>query len=232
MSKVRVKICGLRDTAMAHVATDAGADYLGLVFVPHTPRYITAQQAAIISHKLSRMSNVRPATVGLFLNAPIDEMCTLADTVGLDYFQLTGNEPLEIVAKLNRPVIKTLRCGGQRYVDELINEAAAWQAAGATVLLDAPGVAGGHGKPADWDYACAVALRQPIILAGGLNPTNVAAAIEFVAPAAVDVSSGVERERGIKDAELIRQFIKAAKSTNRLGFNRKTQCKKPHLSVK
>lgn len=211
MSGVRVKICGLRDVAMAHVAAQAEADYIGLVFVPDTPRYVTIAQAASINYELSCMGSARPAVVGLFLNAPLEQMRDTADAVGLDYFQLTGSEPLEIVAKLNRPVIRTLRCGGQRYVDELINEAAAWQAAGATVLLDAPGIAGGHGKLADWDYACAVALRQPVILAGGLNLANIAAAIALVAPAAVDVSSGVERERGIKDAELIRQFIKAAK---------------------
>jgi phosphoribosylanthranilate isomerase len=205
---VQVKICGLRDVAMARVAAEAGADFIGLVFVPNTPRRVTVTQAAQI---VSELASKRPNTVGLFVDASVAEMNDVADKVGLDYLQLAGNEALTIVSELNRPVIKTLRCGGQQYVDELLSEVESWHKTGATVLLDAPGINGGHGKLADWDFATAVTRRYDVLLAGGLTADNVSEAIKFVQPWAVDVSSGVERERGVKDATLISEFIKRAK---------------------
>ncbi len=207
MSAVKVKICGIRDATMAQVAAEAGADFIGLVFVPSTPRLVTVAQAAQIVRELG---NDGPKVVGLFMDAPTAEICAVAEQVGLDCLQLTGNEAPKIVKQLNRPVIKTVRCGGQ-HIDELLAEVEIWHKAGATVLLDAPGTAGGHGKLANWGNAAAVALRYPIILAGGLNPTNVSDAIALVRPWGVDVSSGVERERGVKDATLVRAFVKAAK---------------------
>ena len=203
----RVKICGIRDAAMALVAAEAGADFIGLVFVPNTPRLVTVAQAVQI---VKELGSDGPKKVGLFMDALADEINAVADTVGLDYVQLSGNEAPTLVAQLSRPVIKTVRCGGQ-HIDELLAEVEIWHKAEATVLLDAPGTAGGHGKLADWDNAAAVALRYPVILAGGLTPTNVAEAVALVQPWGVDVSSGVERERGVKDAALVRAFVKAAK---------------------
>ncbi len=209
MSAIKVKICGIRDGEMALVATEAGADFIGLVFVPSTPRQVSVEQAAQI---VGALGSDGPKAVGLFMDVPASEINDVTTRAGLDYVQLTGNEPPKLVAQLNRRVIKTVRCGGQSHIDELLAEVEIWHEAGATVLLDAPGIAGGHGKLADWDYATAVALRYPVILAGGLSPVNVGEAIERVQPWAVDVSSGVERERGVKDAALIRAFIAAAKA--------------------
>ncbi len=206
MSTVKVKICGIRDAAMGLVAAEAGADLIGLVFVPNTPRLVTVTQAAQIVRELGSDG---PKVVGLFMDASAEEINAVADAVGLDYVQLSGNEAPTLVAQLNRPVIKTVRCGGQQQIDELLAGVEIWHKAGATVLLDAPGTAGGHGKLADWDSAAAVAFRYPVILAGGLHPANVAEAIALVQPWGVDVSSGVERERGVKDATLVRAFIAA-----------------------
>jgi phosphoribosylanthranilate isomerase len=204
----RVKICGIRNPEMALIAAEAGADFIGLVFVPATPRQVSVAQAAQIVRALGSDG---PRAVGLFLDATAEEMNAVAAAVGLNYIQLSGDEPPTLAAQLNRPLIKTLRCGGQAHIDELLAEVEIWHEAGATVLLDAPGAGGGHGKLADWDYATTVALRYPVVLAGGLSPANVNAAIEFVQPWGVDVSSGVERERGVKDATMIRDFIKVAK---------------------
>lgn len=209
---VRVKICGIRDEAMARIAAEAGADYIGLVFVPNTPRLVTVAQAARIG---SALGGAGPKKVGLFVDATAEEMNTVAGTVGLDYLQLAGNESATIVGQLNYPVIKTLRCGGQQNVDELLSEMEGWHSVGATVLLDAPGINGGHGKLANWEFATAVARRYDVFLAGGLTPANVTAAVAFVQPWAVDVSSGVERERGVKDEGLIKEFIKMAKGAGR-----------------
>ena len=209
MSAVKVKICGIGDAAMALVAAEAGADFIGLVFVPNTPRLVTLAQAAQI---VKELGSDGPKVVGLFMDAPVGEINAIAEVVGLDYVQLSGNEAPTLVAQLNRPVIKTVRCGGQ-HIDELLSEAEMWHKVGATVLLDAPGTAGGQGKLADWDNAAAVAARYPIILAGGLNPANVAEASALVQPWGIDVSSGVERERGVKDATLVRAFVKAAKQS-------------------
>lgn len=208
---VKIKICGLRDGEHALIAAEAGADMIGLVFA-ESPRRVSVAQAQAIAQLLRIVYKENsPKLVGLFVNAALAVINDVAAQVGLDYVQLCGEEPVTMLPHLNCKVIKAVRCGGQPDVDDLLREVEAWHSAGATILLDAPGVGGGHGKLADWQYAASVARRYPIILAGGLNPGNVAEAVAMVQPAAVDVSSGVERERGAKDANLIRQFIAAAK---------------------
>ncbi len=207
---VKVKICGIRDEGAALATAAAGADFIGLVFAESPRRVTLAQAVAIRSLLRLAYKEAAPKLVGLFVNAHPTIINELAAQVGLDYVQLAGNEPPAVVRLLKQPAIKSLRCGGQPSVDDLLAEAERWHTAGAIILLDAAGVGGGHGKLANWQYAAAVARRYPVMLAGGLTPGNVAAAIQQVQPWGVDVSSGVERERGLKDALLITDFIKAA----------------------
>jgi phosphoribosylanthranilate isomerase len=210
-----VKICGLRTVEHALAAADAGAAMLGLVFAP-SRRRVTLEQAATIAQAVRSKPGPRPELVGLFVNAPAEEMNAVSAAVGLDRVQLSGDEPVSLLDELRLPALKAVRMDGSA------NELAWIERAGANarrdnflpgvvLLVDAhvPGAYGGTGVQADWGRAAALARRAPLLLAGGLSPLNVAAAIAAVAPLGVDVSSGVERD-GAKDTAKIEAFIGAA----------------------
>lgn len=210
-----VKICGLRTVEHARAAATAGADLIGLVFAPSRRRISPAEGAAIAA-ALRAVNSSSPLIVGLFVNEPPATISAVARDVGLDLVQLSGDEPVSYAAALEWPVLKAIRMDGSP------NEAAWLELAGATtldpqqrprLLIDAhvPGAYGGTGVAADWVRAAALAARLPIVLAGGLNPANVAAAIAEVRPWGVDVSSGVERD-GAKDPRQIEAFIAAARA--------------------
>lgn len=220
MARTRIKICGVRDAATARIAADAGADLIGLVFAEASPRRITVAEARTI--RASLPSHVEP--VALFVDHPIDSIRSICDATGISTVQLHGGEKPEIVEKL-RPlrVIKALSAKQ----DDWANVVSEWKAVApqlAAVLCDAPpppdadkGFRGGHGQVFDWN-ALAAAKRSgfftgfpPMFLAGGLTPDNVALAIRSVRPEGVDVSSGVESARGIKDPALIRAFCDAVR---------------------
>jgi len=204
-----IKICGLRTTEHALVAADAGADMLGFVFAP-SRRQVSAAQAASISAAIRNRPRPHPQIVGLFVNTPAATINAMAEAVGLDLVQLSGDEELAAAAGVDRPIIKSIRMDGSQ-------REAAWVAAGARLLVDAhvAGAYGGTGARADWPRAAELARRLPLILAGGLGPANVAEAIAQVRPWGVDVSSGVE-EGGAKDEAKIRAFIAAARGAARL----------------
>ncbi|HEX7101858.1 MAG TPA: phosphoribosylanthranilate isomerase [Nitrolancea sp.] len=160
----------------------------------------------------------RPKVVGVFVNESVDEMNRLADIVGLDFIQLSGDEPVEVQGALKQPVIRALRLPIGITPAEAYEQAEIYldcAAPARALLLDThvSGSYGGNGIPGDWNVARALAERYPVLLAGGLRPETVDEAIRTVRPFGVDVSSGVETE-GAKDPEKIRQFIAAARAAS------------------
>jgi phosphoribosylanthranilate isomerase len=159
--------------------------------------------------------------VGVFVNESNERMLEIAEQVGLDMLQLSGDESPEQVSECSvyYPTIKAVRFPGNIPFEQAISELGPYvrldRGDRVRLLLDtySPGVYGGTGEIADWSLAARIAERMPLILAGGLNPGNVSSAIEQVSPWAVDVSSGVELD-GVKDSVLIKEFISAARSVS------------------
>lgn len=201
-----VKICGLRTVEHALVAAAAGADLLGLVFAP-SRRQVTLSEAATIASAVQRLPTPRPRLVGLFVHEQPERIDAIAQQIGLDLVQLSGDEPVSDAAVITVPIIKAIRMDGSQHETD-------WLQQPVTFLVDAhvPGSYGGTGVRADWARAALLAQQRPLLLAGGLNAENVAAAIVAVRPLGVDVSSGVERD-GRKDTLLIETFIAAARCT-------------------
>ena len=185
------------------VAVEAGADALGFVLFRGSPRYISPEQAAAIIRRLPSFVQ----TVGLFVNEELATVNSAADQCGLDLVQLHGEETSDYCAAVRRRIIKAFRVKNASVLDEMTSYRVA------ACLLDAwsPAAHGGTGTTFNWEIAARAAASHTIILAGGLNPENVAGAIETVKPYAVDVSSGVESEPGKKDAGLVSRFIRSCK---------------------
>jgi len=186
------------------MAVQAGADALGFVFFEKSPRYLSPERAAVIIAGIPPFVQV----VGLFVNEPLDLVNATADRCGLDIVQLHGEESPSYCASVRRRVLKAFRVQGMQSLATMAD----YRVAG--YLLDAysPNSYGGTGEQFDWDCAVAAKGRGPIVLAGGLNPDNVAAAVLRVAPCAVDVSSGVESSPGRKDPVKVRDFVRYAKN--------------------
>ena len=196
----RVKICGITRTEDALAAAQAGADALGLVFHEKSPRHVTVGQAALVAAVLPPFVTL----VGLFVNPSEDAVREVLRQVPLDVLQFHGEEEPEFCARFGRPWIKAIR---MRHDVDLIQCAARYRLAQG-LLLDAfvEGAHGGTGASLDWALI-PQAVPLPVILAGGLHSGNVAEAIRLVRPYAVDVSSGVEAAKGIKDAAKVVAFI-------------------------
>lgn len=197
----RVKICGITRIEDATVAVQAGAHAIGLVFYEHSPRYISVEQAKMISAKLPPFVT----TVGLFVNASANYIDQIISSVNLNLLQFHGEEPPAFCAQFDLPYIKAVRV---RPGDNLLKYAVEYKNAKG-LLLDTfiEGTHGGTGVSFDWNLI-PQDFVMPIILSGGLNTENVANAIKQVKPYAVDVSSGVEATKGIKDANKIASFIR------------------------
>jgi phosphoribosylanthranilate isomerase len=202
---VRVKICGITRLQDLHAACDAGADALGFVFYEKSPRHVTAATATALVREMPPFVQ----SVGLFVNAPPAWIESVLQVVPLDLLQFHGDETPADCARYGRPYIKAVRVNQDT---DLLKCAADFDAA-CGLLLDAyvPGVPGGTGARFDWSLIPAN-LPRPIVLSGGLTPENVAEAVQQVRPWAVDVSSGVEASKGIKDPRKIAQFIAKAKA--------------------
>ena len=202
MSAVRSKICGITRIEDALAAVEAGADALGFVFYPKSPRAVTAQQAKAIIAALPPFIS----TVGLFVNASACELNETLDAVPLDLLQFHGDETPEQCEGYHRPFIKALRV---KAGDDIAAACKQYSKASG-ILLDTyvEGVPGGTGETFDWALI-PKELSKPIILAGGLTSANVSQAIAQVRPYAVDVSGGVEKSKGIKDHDKIRAFMSA-----------------------
>jgi phosphoribosylanthranilate isomerase len=211
MARVRVKICGITSVEDGLMAAQAGADAVGFVFWPASPRAVDVETARRIVQALPPFVT----RVGVFVDASREELACVADAVGLDLLQLHGQESIEDLERLPRPALKALR------VDESfsLDLAARYAERAAGLLLDAGTAArpGGTGHTFDWSVARGVRERVGVlVLAGGLTPANVGAAIAAVAPAAVDVSTGVESAPGRKDAAKVRAFIEAVRHAESL----------------
>lgn len=202
MIRTRIKICGLTRLDDAQLAVDLGADAVGFVFWPGSPRCITPERAGLIVAALPRFVTA----VGVFVNQPPDQIRRVVDEVGLGAVQLHGDEPVEEWTTMPCQTIKAVG------IDETFDAAllTAWPGT-VMPLLDVvdPLRRGGTGRPVDWTRAASAAAIRRVVLAGGLGPDTVERAIAIVAPYAVDVSSGVEREPGVKDANRLRAFVAA-----------------------
>lgn len=216
--EVKVKICGIKTPEMARKAVECGADLLGLVFYPPSPRFLTDEAAAELVKSIAGLDR-KPGLVGLFVNVPLEEMAVKVKKYGLDYLQLSGDETLAQVAEITgiRPVIRALRLPAEIDPEAALELAAPFGSLpGVTLLLDThkQGMYGGTGQTGDWQAAHAIAQKYPTLLAGGLTADNVAQAVRQVQPWGVDVSSGVEQSGspGVKDPQKIEQFCQAARS--------------------
>lgn len=200
---VKVKICGITNIDDALHACACGADALGFVFYEKSPRCVTPESARAIIATLPPFVT----TVGLFVNETPQRIREMADCCGLDIIQLHGDEEPQDCDFAPRRVVKALRV---KAAASLVGHEAFQVSA---LLLDTwvAGAYGGTGETFNWELAASVARQRRVILAGGLTPENMAAAIEAVRPYAVDVSSGVEATPGRKDPAKVAAFIRNAK---------------------
>jgi len=214
---IRVKVCGITNVRDATIAVDAGADALGFIFVENTPRFVTPEQVAPIIRRLPPF--VTP--VGVFWDHSAGHVKAISEACGLRALQFHGQETPEDLAEFTLPVIKTIKLPPASTIEGLpeyrvreLTEVLRYQHVGAAILLDSSArwSEGETREPIEWHLARRVdANRIRIILSGGLNPDNVARAIEIVRPYAVDVNSGVESEPGRKDPAKVRRFLAEAR---------------------
>ena len=216
MLRTRIKICGLVDPAMAVVAAEAGADAIGLVFVDGSPRQVQHEQARRVIDALPPWVDA----VGLFVDETLERIQSICAALGIRTVQLHGRESPDDAAKLAPLRVIKVVAVTSAGVEQAVGP---WRHAPANVsglLFDAAassdGLSGGTGRCFDWQMLAALDRSgcPATIVAGGLTPQNVTEAIATIRPWGVDVSSGVEAKRGIKNAELIRAFTRAAQSAD------------------
>lgn len=202
--RTRIKICGIREPEHARVAAEAGADAIGLVFYPPSPRYVQIAQAAAVAAVLPPYV----MAVGLFVDASEAQIHQVLASTRLDMLQFQGNEPADFCESFGIPFVRAVR---MEQGTDLLEWAHRFRRAKA-LLLDAhvPGEKGGTGRSFDW-AGIPRDLPIPFILSGGLTPENVDSAVREVQPWAVDVSSGVEAGRGSKDPRKIVEFIRSVR---------------------
>jgi phosphoribosylanthranilate isomerase len=202
---LRVKICGITSPEDAVAAVEAGADAIGLVFYAASRRAVSPDEAAKIAAAISPLV----MTVGLFVNAPTEAVLSTLERVPLNLLQFHGDESPEYCREFHRPYLKALPVTDSEELRRSMDSYP--EARGFLLDTAAAGQFGGTGKTFDWALVPSDSPR-PLVLAGGLGPDNVAAAISAVGPAAVDVSSGVESAPGIKDPLKMQKFVAAARA--------------------
>ena len=198
--RTRVKICGITRAEDAHSASRLGADAIGMVFYQASPRNVSIEQAKTLARSMLPFVT----RVGLFVDADPEFIRQVISSVPLDLLQFHGNESADFRDQFNMPYIKAIRMESGVSIDERMDK----YPGAAAILLDSysTSVAGGSGETFDWSLIPRN-RSLPIILAGGLKSGNVSQAIQAVRPYAVDVSSGVEQSKGIKDADKMSAFI-------------------------
>jgi len=212
----RIKICGITSRRDAQAAAEVGAEAIGLNFFRPSPRCVSETAAAEIAEAIRG----RVEIVGVFVNHSAEQIRRVAESLELDYVQLHGDEPFEMLEELaGLRLLRAFRCktGGLEPVVEFVDRARDQGVNLSAVLIDAhePGSYGGTGRTVDWD-----SVRRakdglsgvPVVLAGGLTPDNVASAIAAARPSAVDTASGVELSPGVKSRDLMSEFVAAAKN--------------------
>ena len=202
---MRIKICGITRPGDAEQALALGADTVGCVFHVASARHVTAEIAQDIQIAVGDAGTL----VGLFVDPTVDQVQAVLDRIDLDVLQFHGQESPAFCEQFQRPYLKAVAMAAD--VDLSAVNKAYESARG--LLLDSAheGQFGGTGQRFDWDWIDA-GLEKRLMLAGGLNADNVVEAIRLVRPAAIDVSSGVERDKGIKDSDRMKAFIEAALS--------------------
>ena len=211
--RTRIKICGLTRTEDVKAVVDAGADAIGFVFYANSPRYVTPDTAARL------MARIPPfvATVGLFVNATLQEVQLVLAQAPVSLLQFHGDETPECCAAIaravNRPFIRALRVSPDMTGADLLKYTQDYRDAAGLLLDTFVDGYGGGGKVFDWSLI-PKELAPQVVLSGGLSVQNATEAVLRVRPYAVDVSSGVELNKGIKDADKIRAFIGAVRQAD------------------
>jgi phosphoribosylanthranilate isomerase len=212
----KVKICGLSNVDDALAAADAGANFLGILFEPHSRRLVDMDDArSLIQSFRAQWHQEEPQWVGVFANQPLDEVNRILNYCGLDMAQLSGHESLEYCDQIVRPVLKVFHVKNDTPAQEVLLEVErslkTYQKNGHMCMLDTfkDGVLGGTGQVFNWEVAQALASDYSFLLAGGLSSENVGEAIRRARPWGLDISSGVETD-GQKDAGKIVKFITQA----------------------
>ena len=197
----KIKICGLTRLDDAVLASDLGADFLGFIFVPESPRYVEPERVAEIVATL-RGAGSTARVVGVFNDASVETIRGVSNVAPLDFVQLHGTETDEDVVAIGLPAIKTFRVGSA-LPDTTSVPSAEW------LLFDTYDErrGGGTGRRFDWSLLAMYERTKPFLLAGGIDPDNVAAAISLVRPDGVDIASGVESEPGLKDHAKLRALF-------------------------
>ena len=217
----RIKICGITNLDDARCAAEAGADFLGFIFYPKSPRFVTPEQVAVIVETIRHEFGARVTRcVGVFVNEPNERVQFILDSADLDLAQLHGTELPDEVRMLRPRAFKAMRpqthdeaeAAVTAYRDAVPDDDALPQ-----FLIDTyhPRQFGGTGTLVDLNVAKSVARRFRLLLAGGLSPENVGLAIQHVQPWGVDVSSGVEVSKGIKDHGRVRAFVEAVRAADK-----------------
>lgn len=213
MSDVLVKICGLSTTETMEAALDAGADMVGLMFFPKSPRHVTLSEAC----KLADLARGRAEIVAVTVDMDLDGLSRIKELVAPDTFQFHGSEAPEACAAAKvmhgTKIVKVVPISEKADLEQALF----YSIVADRVMFDTKPPAGadlpgGNGIAFDWTLLKDFDPKKPVVLSGGLDASNVAEAIRQSGAGIVDVSSGVEREKGVKDPDLIRDFIKAAKS--------------------
>jgi phosphoribosylanthranilate isomerase len=211
-----IKVCGLTSAGAAVSVAGLGADIIGLVLAP-SRRRISTEQAAAIVKELKRLPS-RPAIAGVFVNEPVEDVNRIAGYCGLDMVQLSGNESWDYCRALELPFIKVIHVSAASTSTQVVKDLEAGYKTGYgqpfICLLDCntDGSYGGSGHNFDWDIAKQACSRFPVMVAGGLSPSNVRRLIRRANPSGVDVSSGVE-SGGMKDMNKVHEFVRAVRLT-------------------
>ncbi|MBO0347175.1 phosphoribosylanthranilate isomerase [Roseibium limicola] len=215
MTDLLIKICGISTEETMQATLDLGVDMVGLVFFPKSPRHVSLTQAC----KLADMARGKAKVVALTVNMDLDSLSRINELVAPDIFQFHGNETPEACAAAkvmyNKQVMKAVAISDRSDLEEALY----YSIVADRLLFDAKppkgsDLPGGNGVTFDWDLLKDLDLAKPFMLSGGLDASNVAQAITRSGATAVDVSSGVEREKGVKDIEKIRAFVAAARSVS------------------
>ncbi len=201
----RIKVCGLTRVEDVQAAVAAGVDAIGLVFYPESPRHVTIAQAVTLCREIPPFVTI----VGLFVNPSRAEVHRVVESVPLNLLQFHGDETVDQCEGFGLPYLRAARV---RPGVDLLEFASQFPSARALLLDTWTPAYGGSGESFDWSLVPA-SCPLPVILSGGLTPDNVAEAIRQVRPVAVDVSSGVESAKGIKDAAKIRAFVSAVRGS-------------------